>query len=54
MYAAWIGYKEIVDILLDNGHYLPPELLEQASRFIEHYDVWLNKYENLRKIALIK
>ena len=42
--------KRIRDILLENGHYLPPELLDEASKLIEHYDVWLVKYNNLRKV----
>lgn len=42
--------RKIRDLLLDNGHHLPPDLLEQASLLIEHFDVWLNKYHNLRKV----
>lgn len=40
--------KHIRDSLLDNGHYIPPELLEEASRLVEHYDAWLIKYHKLR------
>ncbi|MFZ1784899.1 MAG: hypothetical protein WAU23_06815 [Ferruginibacter sp.] len=42
--------KRIRDILLENGHHIPPELLEEASKLIEHYDAWLIKYNNLRKV----
>lgn len=48
--VLFLSNKKIRDLLLDNGHYLPPELLDQASLIIEHYDVWLNKYGNLRRI----
>ncbi len=41
--------KLLRDTLLANGNHLPPELLEQASMLIEHYDAWLVKYEKLRK-----
>ncbi|MFB9107740.1 hypothetical protein [Flavobacterium gyeonganense] len=42
--------KKIRDILLENGHHLPPELLGEASKLIEHYDAWLVKYHHLRKM----
>ena len=42
--------KKIRDILLENGHHLPPELLGEASKLIEHYDAWLIKYHNMRKV----
>jgi hypothetical protein len=42
--------KKIRDILLENGHYLPPELLGEASKLIEHYDAWLIKYHTMRKV----
>ncbi len=41
--------KLLRDTLLANGNHLPPELLEQASKLIKHYDAWLVKYEKLRK-----
>lgn len=46
----FISNKKIRDILLDNGHHLPPELLGEASKLIEHYDAWLVKYHNIRKV----
>src|ERR1700752_3772838 len=30
--VVFVSNKKIHDLLLDNGHYLPPELLEQAAR----------------------
>jgi hypothetical protein len=42
--------KKIRDILLENGHHLPPELLGEASKLIEHYDAWLIKYHTVRKV----
>lgn len=40
--------KHIRDSILENGHYIPPEILEEASRLVEHYDAWLVKYLHLR------
>lgn len=42
--------KKVRDILLENGHHLPPELLGEASKLIEHYDAWLIKYHTIRKV----
>lgn len=35
---------------MQNSHHIPPDLLDEASKLIEHYDAWLVKYHNLRKI----
>jgi len=40
--------KHIRDSILDNGHYIPPEIIEEASKLVEHYDAWLVKYQKLR------
>ncbi|WP_449397779.1 hypothetical protein [Chryseobacterium wanjuense] len=40
--------KHIRDLLISNGHYLQPELLNEASKLIEHFDVWLTKYHQTR------
>ncbi|WP_027381711.1 hypothetical protein [Chryseobacterium daeguense] len=40
--------KHIRDLLINNGHFLPPELLDEATKLIEHFDIWLNKYHQLR------
>ncbi|WP_125723103.1 hypothetical protein [Flavobacterium ustbae] len=46
----YVSNKKIRDILLENGHHLPPELLGEASKLIEHYDAWLIKYNDMRKV----
>jgi hypothetical protein len=42
--------KRIRDLIIENGHHIPPELLEEASNLVEHYDAWLVKYHNLREV----
>ncbi len=42
------GNRIIRDLLLHKGHLIPPELLEEAGKLIEHYDVWLEKFEMQR------
>ena len=42
------GNRIIRDLLLNKGHLIPPELLEDAGKLIEHYDVWLEKFEKQR------
>lgn len=36
------------DLLLARGHLLPANLIEDASRLIEHYDAWLEAYDRIR------
>jgi len=43
-----VGNEIIRDLLLNKGHLIPPELLEDAGKLIEHYDVWLEKFEKQR------
>lgn len=43
-----VGNETIRNLLLEKGHLIPPELLEDAGKLIEHYDVWLEKFENQR------
>jgi hypothetical protein len=45
------GNSKIRDLLLENGHLIPPELLEDAGKLVEHYDVWLEKFEKQRESA---
>jgi hypothetical protein len=40
--------KHIRDLLINNGHFLPPELLDEATKLVEHFDVWLTKYHQTR------
>lgn len=43
-----VGNETIRNLLLEKGHLIPPELLEDAGKLIEHYDVWLEKFEEQR------
>ncbi len=43
-----VGNETIRDLLLSKGHLIPPEILEDAGKLIEHYDVWLEKFEKQR------
>ena len=36
------------NLLLDRGHLIPPELLDDAGKLIEHYDRWLEEFERVR------
>lgn len=49
----FVSNKYIRDSILENGHHIPPELLEEASRLVEHYDAWLVKYHNSRNFLRI-
>lgn len=42
------GNEIIRDLLLNNGHLIPIELLDAAGNLIEHYDVWLEQFDELR------
>lgn len=42
------GNLAVRDLLLKVPHLIPPALLEDASRLVEHYDRWLEEYERLR------
>jgi hypothetical protein len=44
------GNETARDLLLTKGYLIPPELMECSSRLIEHYDVWLEKFERERKL----
>jgi hypothetical protein len=43
------GNLAIRDLLLTKGHLIPPELLEDAGRLVEHYDRWLEEFERQRE-----
>jgi hypothetical protein len=45
-----VGNEVIRDLLLDKGHLIPPDLLDDAGKLVEHYDVWLEKFEEQRSI----
>ncbi len=42
------GNETARDLLLSKGHLIPPELMDCSSKLIEHYDVWLEKFERER------
>lgn len=42
------GNLAIRDLLLRNSHLIPPNLLDDAARLVEHYDRWLEEFERLR------
>jgi hypothetical protein len=42
------GNKTIRDLLLGKGHLIPPNLLNDAGRLVEHYDRWLEEFEKKR------
>jgi hypothetical protein len=39
----------IRDMLLENGHLIPPDLVDDAAALIEHYDVYLQEYDRVRE-----
>jgi hypothetical protein len=43
-----IGNETVRDLLLTKGHLIPPDLIPDANKLIEHYDVWLELYEKRR------
>jgi hypothetical protein len=42
------GNRTIRNLLLEKGHLIPPNLLKDAGKLIEHYDYWLEMYESKR------
>jgi hypothetical protein len=46
--------QTIRDLLLQKGHLIPPDLLEDAGRLIEHYDRWLEEFERVRGAQELK
>lgn len=48
MKVVKVGNETIRDLLLTRGHLIPPDLREDAGKLIEHYDVWLEKFEKQR------
>ena len=42
------GNLTIRDLLLKKGYLIPPELLDDAGRLVEHYDRWLEEFEKQR------
>jgi hypothetical protein len=42
------GNTTIKTLLLSHGHLIPGELLDDAGRLVEHFDVWLEEFERVR------
>jgi hypothetical protein len=42
------GNVAVRDLLLKNAHLIPPDLLDDAGRLVEHYDRWLEEFERTR------
>lgn len=42
------GNVTIRNLLLEKGHLIPPEALNEAGKFVEHYDRWLEEFEKQR------
>lgn len=42
------GNLTIRNLLLEKGYLIPPELLDDAGRLVEHYDRWLEEFEKQR------
>ena len=43
-----VGNMTIRDLLLSKGHLIPPHLMADAGKLIEHYDAWLEAFEAIR------
>jgi hypothetical protein len=42
------GNQTIRDLLLSKGHLIPPHLMGDAARLVEHYDAWLEAFDRIR------
>jgi hypothetical protein len=42
------GNQTVRDTLLNNGHLIPPHLVEHATKLIVHYDVWMEEFDRVR------
>jgi hypothetical protein len=42
------GNETVRNLLLSKGHLIPPDLLPDAGRLVEHYDRWLEEYKRVR------
>ena len=42
------GNSTIKTLLLSRGHLIPTELIDDAGRLVEHFDVWLEEFERVR------
>ncbi|MBD9482151.1 hypothetical protein IB229_04165 [Pseudomonas sp. PDM14] len=42
------GNQTIRDLLLNQGHLIPPALMDAAGLLVEHYDAWLEEFDRVR------
>jgi hypothetical protein len=42
------GNEKVRNLLLGNSHLIPPELIEDTNKLIEHYDVWMEEFNKHR------
>ncbi|HUI79203.1 MAG TPA: hypothetical protein VLY24_14860 [Bryobacteraceae bacterium] len=42
------GNQTIHDLLLTKGHLIPPHLMLDACKLVEHYDAWLEAFDRIR------
>jgi hypothetical protein len=42
------GNQVIHDLLLTKGHLVPPHLMDDACKLVEHYDMWLEAFDRVR------
>lgn len=40
--------QTIRDLILESGYLIHPDLTDYANVLVEHYDVWLEKYNSMR------
>lgn len=43
------GNEQIRNLLLEKSYLIPPDLLNDADELVQHYDVWLEEFSNLRE-----
>lgn len=45
------GNEAIRNLLIEKGYLIPLELLPDADRLVEHYDIWLEEFARVRDTA---
>lgn len=43
------GNEKIRDLLLEKSYLIPPDLIADAEKLVQHYDVWLEEFSKLRE-----
>lgn len=49
--VVYLTNTALRDLLIQKGHLIPPELLPDAGKLIEHYDYWIEEFESKRMAA---